>query len=137
MKIRPERFDLLKSIAVAANEHPWAKVASAVIYKGRVISVGVNRMKSHPFQAKFGKNPHSIFLHSETHAILNALHVLSEDDLKKASLYICRVKKMERGGQDWVYGLAKPCAGCARCIMEFGIRQVVYTTGEGDNFNIL
>lgn len=117
-----------------ATEHPWAKLSAAIVHKGRIIAIGMNKMKSHPFQARFGKNKDAIFLHAEIAAIKNALRILDAKDLKNTSLYICRVKKEERDRQDWVDGLAKPCPGCLRAIAEFGIKQVVYTTGNEQEY---
>ncbi|NDB61641.1 hypothetical protein EB001_24855, partial [bacterium] len=55
-----------------ANDDSNIRFAAAVVYRNKIVSVGYNRRKSHPFQAKFAKNPEAIFLHAEVHAIKNA-----------------------------------------------------------------
>lgn len=116
----------------AANPYPAEKFAAAIVLRNRIVSVGMNSMKSHPLQAKYRKNPHAIFLHSEIAAIKNALRELEVDDLSKCDLYITRVKRPNAFTKKFVWGLAKPCPGCERAIAEFGIRRVIYTCDNGD-----
>ena len=77
----------------AANPGLREKFAAAVVYRNRIVSVGINSMKSHPMQAKYSKNEHAIFLHAEVAAIKNALREIEVDDLSKCDIYITRVKK--------------------------------------------
>jgi tRNA(Arg) A34 adenosine deaminase TadA len=116
----------------AANPHPAEKFAAAVVYRNRIISVGMNSMKSHPMAAKYGKNEHAIFLHAEVAAIKNALREIDVDDFSKCDIYITRVKKEKPFTKKFVWGLAKPCPGCERAIAEFGIKRVIYTCDDGD-----
>ena len=106
----------------AALQEPvaGARVAAIVECNGLFIH-GRNSRKTHPFQAKWSKNPQAICLHAEVDAIKEALRYLEVDDLKKATLYVARAKA------DGSPGLAKPCEGCARCIAAFGIREVYWT----------
>lgn len=104
------------------------KMASAVVYKNKIVAIGYNQLKSHPFQAEYAKNEHAIFLHSETHAINNALKRLSRKELSRSTLIIARVKKNE-DMQD-VFGLARPCRGCQKCIERHDIRKIIYTTSS-------
>ena len=126
--VNKEIFQTLEKIA-AANPSD-IKFAAAIVRNSRIISVGMNSMKSHPMQARFAKNKDAIFLHAEIAAIKNALRELNVDDLEKTDLYICRIKKPKPKSKSWVWGLAKPCEGCQRAITEFGIRRTVYTTDE-------
>ena len=87
-------------------------------------------MRTHPFQDKYKKNEHAIFLHAEVHAIRNALNHLRVDDLSKATLYIHRVKRSDDNTR-WIQGLAKPCSGCKRAIVQFNLKKVVYSLDEG------
>lgn len=130
MKMNENIMRTLEKVAKNADEH-WAKVSSAIVYKGRIVSIGTNKKKSHPFQARFGETEHSIFLHAEISAIKNALREISIDDMKKADLYVCRVKKEKQYSKQFVCGIAKPCCGCERAIVEFGIKNVYYTNNEG------
>lgn len=115
----------------AANPTQSEKMAAAIVYRNRIISIGMNSMKSHPLQAKYAKNDHAIYLHSEIAAIKNALREVEIDDLAKCDIYIARVKKEKPFTKKYVYGLAKPCAGCERAIAEFGLKRVVYTCDDG------
>lgn len=117
--------------AVPASAHNRqllrARLASCVVYKNEIVSIGVNQLKSHPFQARFAKNEDSIFLHAETHAIKNALKIITVEQLSKSHLYVCRVKYCDTGKKKFIWGLSKPCAGCMRAIATFDIKKVVYT----------
>jgi tRNA(Arg) A34 adenosine deaminase TadA len=120
-------FSLLKQIAIANPKVSGAKLAAAIVYKNKIVSVGVNYMKSSPLQAKYATNKDlSIYLHAEISAIKNALRQIDVEDFKKVSLYVCRVK-YDILTNSIVYGLAKPCSGCMRAIFEFDIKKVYYT----------
>jgi deoxycytidylate deaminase len=113
-----------------------ARLAACIVYRNDIVSFGVNMMKSHPFQAKYGKNPDSVFLHAETCAIKNALKYISEDELRKSTMYICRVKFYDAERKNLVFGLSRPCAGCFRCINTFNIRKVVYSL-DNEGYDLL
>lgn len=115
-----------------ANDDSNIRFAAAVVYRDKIISVGFNHKKSHPFQAKFAKNPHAVFLHAEVHAIKNALREMPVTDLTKCDLYITRVKKPRSFADKFIWGLSKPCPGCERAIVEFGIKRTIYTCDDGD-----
>lgn len=100
------------------------KLAAGVVYKNRLVAVGINSYKSHPLMTKFGKNPEAIYLHAEVDAIKNALRVLSLQELEKSDILVVRVKK---DGHDYKTCLAKPCEGCARAIEAFNLRNLYYT----------
>jgi tRNA(Arg) A34 adenosine deaminase TadA len=120
-------FSLLKQIAIANPRVSGAKLAAAIVHKNKIISIGVNSMKSSPLQAKYATNKDlSIYLHAEISAIKNALRQIDVEDFKKVSLYVCRVK-YDILTNSIVYGLAKPCSGCMRAIFEFDIKKVYYT----------
>ena len=120
-----------------ANDDSNIRFAAAVVYRNKIISIGYNRKKSHPFQAKYAKNADAIYLHAEIHAIKNALREISVEDLKDTELYITRVKKPKSHSNHFVWGLAKPCCGCERAIAEFGIKRTVYTTDETGKYEVL
>lgn len=113
-----------------------ARLSACVVYRGDIVSFGINEMKSHPFQAKYGKNADSVFLHAETSAIKNALKYISQDELEKSTLYICRVKYMNHTKKQLIFGLSKPCPGCFRCINTFNIKQVYYSL-DGHGYSVL
>lgn len=111
-----------------------SRIAAVVVYKNKMF-YGFNSYKSHPFQAKHGKNPDSIYLHAEINAINKARKALTSDELKRATLYIARVKGRiteNTSPDDLQWGLAKPCGnnrcGCQSVIHMFNIGRVVFTT---------
>lgn len=114
--------------AAQESDHSWAKVSACIVQRGVPLEIGTNRNKSHPFQLKYSRNKESIFLHAEISAIKNAMRFLSLDDLEHTDLYVCRMKNIKG---NMVYGLAKPCEGCMKAIVEFGIKTVYFTTNEG------
>jgi len=106
------------------------RLAAGIIYKNTLVSVGVNSYKTDPFQAKYSKNEKAIHLHAEVSAIKNALRQLSVDDIQKATLVVVRVKR-KTNKEPYSPAMAKPCSGCRRCMVEFGIKNVYYTGEEG------
>ena len=130
-------IEMLEKVAIASTEDTPTKLAAAVVMRNKIISIGINQMKSHTFQKKYGRNDESIFLHAETDAIKNALKVIDMEELSKCNLYIVRVKKPKPKSKEWVWGLAKPCSGCQRAIATFGIRNVIYTTDITGKYEVL
>ena len=110
------------------------RIAACVVYKNEIVSVGINQLKSHPFQAKFSRHEESIFLHAETDAIKNALKHIDVEQLSKSTLYVCRVKYDEHKSKKvQMRGMCKPCEGCQRAIATFNINKVVYTCDDGSH----
>lgn len=110
------------------------KLSAALVIKRDIISIGNNMMRTHPIQKQFGKNNQSIYLHAEIHAICNALNHVDKDSLRKATLYVYRVKRDEETKNTWVDGNACPCAGCTSAIHAFGINRVVHSTDQNEFF---
>jgi len=129
-------INLLVNLAAGAEPVAGARIAAGLVYKGDMISFGVNSRKTHPFQVKFQRNAESIFLHAETSAIKNALYLHSLEEIAKSTLYVVRVKYPSPTDKTLIFGLAKPCEGCERAIAEFGIKRVVYTL-DGSGYGIL
>jgi len=123
-------FDETFKLAQAVEPVRGARIAAAVVRKGKVISYGFNHKKSHPFQAKFCKNNHAVFFHAEVHAIKNALTTVDVNDLSKCELYIVRAKRDETN-KKWISGMSKPCSGCQKCIDLFDLKSVYYSK-EGE-----
>jgi deoxycytidylate deaminase len=104
------------------SDHPQHKIGAVITSKkGDIISVGVNKMKTHPMQARFSamtNDPMKIYLHAEIAAIIAAKGVQGH------SIYIARIR---RNGST---GIAKPCAGCAAALQEYGIKKIYFTTSQ-------
>lgn len=123
-------IDILAKIAFNSDFGSNARLAAAIVYKNDIISIGTNKFKTHPFQAKFGRNSHSIYLHAETTAIKNALRIISQRELSASTLYISRIKYLDETKKNMIFGLAKPCSGCMRAIVTFNIKKVIYSLDE-------
>lgn len=113
-------LDLLFDAARNAQPIQGSRHSSVLLFKKQVLSVGVNSLKSHPLQKKFGGEK-KIFLHSEMSAIVQAINQHGSDVLQKCELYNLRLTKAGN------VGLAKPCAACQRAIDAFKIRKVYWT----------
>lgn len=131
MSSRDKKYmDFVRRLATSNNMK--MKLAACLVIRNEIISVGFNSDKSHPLQKRFAKNIDAIFKHAEVDCIIKALKVVDEDDLKDATLYVYRVKKMNKGDTHWVSGLAEPCPGCAKAIEHFGIKRTVFSIEKED-----
>jgi len=107
-------------------------LAAAVVHRGKVIARGNNQKKSHPIQQQFAKNPEAIFLHAEVDALYKASRILTPSELAKATLYIARKKHPGPRTNEVVWALSKPCDGCQKAIKYYNIKEVVYSTDNGN-----
>lgn len=131
-------MDTLEKLAISNEDcKDSAKMSAAIVKRNEIISFGFNSMKTHPLMRKYGKNKESVYLHAEISAIKNALRTMSIQELNGSDLYICRVKKTAPYAKGYVWGLAKPCEGCARAIIDFGIKNVYYTTDTNKEFKVI
>lgn len=123
-------LNLLSKLSSTIEPVAQARISACLVYKNDIVSFGICRMKSHPFQARYGKNENSIYLHAETDCIKNALRSIQLDSLSRCTLYICRVKYESRTKEKLLFGIAKPCVGCFRAIVTHNIKSVYYTLNE-------
>jgi tRNA(Arg) A34 adenosine deaminase TadA len=113
------------------------KISAAIAIKGQIISTGRNQKRTHPLAARFQKHKDAIYLHAETAAIANSLNHMHKDELKRATLYVHRVKHPHARTAEWCDGLARPCIGCQAAIAAFGIPRVIYSTDENGVYEML
>ena len=106
-----------------SKNNPKELMASSIISKSRVIADGFNSNKSHPLQAKHGRNAKAIFLHAEIDAIRRALSTQPRLDFSRTTMYVVRISS---GG----LRLAKPCSGCLGAISAFGLTRVIYSIDQ-------
>jgi tRNA(Arg) A34 adenosine deaminase TadA len=138
VKMNHEKFfDMMEATAKDLAPVASSRMAACIVIKNRIVGVGVNSFKSDPFQAKYGNNPECIFIHAEIAAIKNALKNIDVVKLSKATLYICRMKYIHANKREMVWGLAKPCKGCMSCIVEFGLKEVIYSLEGTGNFETI
>lgn len=128
-------FDTALKIAAGQTPKFGYRFAAVLVSRGEIVSVGTNVDKTHPFAARYGRNPDATFWHAETHAIYLAHKSgTSSKVFQKCTLYVARlkIKKNGRGESDQtlVPGIARPCKGCFNCINVFEIPRVVYSLDD-------
>lgn len=128
---RDFRFIILAR-KLAEDVEPWAGVRMAAVLacRGEILSFGFNDKKTHPFQARFGKNRHAVHWHAETNCIANAIKRDHLDLLPRSNMYIVRITM---GGRP---ALSRPCSGCAGAIKAYRIDRVIYSTDESSGTEI-
>ena len=102
-------------------------MAAGIVYKRHLIATGTNQPKTHPLMLTEGYREDQRYRHAEVDAIRNALRLITVEQLKRCELHIVRVKRPHIASNNWVYGLAKPCAGCTNVLKRYGIEQVFWT----------
>ena len=112
-------------------------MAAGIVYKRQLIATGVNAPKTHPLMMGEGYRDDQKFRHAEVDAIRNALRIVTPAQLAQCEMHIVRVKRPHIRSNRWVYGLAKPCAGCANIIEKYGIKQVFWTEDESKELDFL
>ena len=95
--------------------------AAVIVKGGRVLSSGVNRIKTHPNAVVEDEDGELICksIHAEMDAISR---VKNKDQLKGATIYVAR-----KGRSDKV-GMSLPCTMCQRALRKHGLSKAVFTT---------
>ena len=102
MKINPDIIENLKTLALTGT-HPKVWIASALVHRNKIISYGVNQMKTHPYQMKYARNSKAIYWHSETSAIYTADKKLKFTKFDNSILYVTKpnILKLNRWARKW------------------------------------
>jgi len=106
-----------------------ARIAAAIVIRGRIVSIGTNQWRTSPLQKRFQTHESSVHTHAEIAAIKNFLRRGRAVELTNATLYIARRKHTDANDGVMVDGLAAPCPGCQRAIEFFKIKNVIFTRG--------
>jgi deoxycytidylate deaminase len=116
-----KKFRLAKLISIhSLHQHK----IGAVIYKNnKPISVGFNKIKSHP---KLANEDRFYALHAEMSAIINA-----KQDLTNCTIFVYREYK------DGKPALAKPCDNCLSSIIESGIKKIFYSDSNDQGYSVI
>ena len=93
---------------------------AALYHKKRLISVGVNKTKTHPLSFKLSGLQHKKYLHAEVDCLIGV-----DGNLSKHTLYVVRA---DRNGE---LAQSKPCEHCQTYIKELGVGRVVHTIPRG------
>jgi deoxycytidylate deaminase len=102
---------LLKKLTYHSMHHSH-KISCVVARGNKVISVGINKIKTHPRS----NHPWSM-VHAELDAILGC----TKEELKGADIYLFRQTKNGKPA------CSKPCQYCQKLIEVSGIKKVIYT----------
>lgn len=101
------------------------KTVSFLIYKGRVVSFGINSDKTSPLQNKYRLCTDLKYIENfvdKEHSEVNCLRKSDESiNFSKCEIVIISKKK------DGEFRLARPCDVCMTAIKDFGISKIYYT----------
>ena len=117
-------FEVAKAVSLTGSYR--IKIGCCIVKHHKVISVGVNSVKTHPLQKALNLKHHKQLdmhrLHAEMYAISK---VHTTEDLQKASIYVYRqgVKGELRN--------CRPCPACMDRIIDMGIKYIFYTDQNG------
>ena len=129
--IKQSKIDKLFNLACQSTPVSNARVVAAIFDGKELIAIGNNQSKTHSFQSRFQKNEKALWIHAEINAIYKATKKIGLDRLKRCTMFVIRAKK-NMISKDWEYGLARPCSGCQAAISVFNIKNVYYSTDNGE-----
>lgn len=105
------------------------KTVSFLVYKGKVISFGINSDKTSPLQKHYRVMTDLRYIENfidKEHSEINCLRKI-DTDINWAKVEIVVISK-KRDGE---FRLARPCDVCMAAIRDFGIHKVYYTNRNG------
>lgn len=100
-----------KAYTLAMTSQCKYKFGAVIVRKNKIISYGVNVIKTHPAQKNYGD--FCISIHAELQALLKCQSPLKND----AIMYIARYS---------IHRDSRPCLPCRTYIKEAGITTIVY-----------
>lgn len=130
-KILDQLFLMAQDVAPVSK----SRIVACLVHKNKIIAYGVNQNKTHPMAAHYGIRPDAQTLHAEISCMRNAINKYGPDILSKCTLVVARAKSSDPVGE-YHWGMAKPCKGCEAAVVEFGIKQVIYTTNSHGHVGI-
>lgn len=105
------------------------KTVSFLVYKGKVVSFGINSDKTSPLQNKYRLRTdlkHIDNFIDKEHSEVNCLRKI-DDNLNFAKCEIVIISKKRDGD----FRLARPCDVCMSAIKDYGISDIYYTNKNG------
>lgn len=130
MTARQTRF-FAHAKSVAEMSDFRVRVGAVIVLGKQILSAGFISTRSHSIQARYdkyrnfrsGSEPkHS--LHAEMMALIPLMND-KDIDWKRVEIYVFRICG------DREFGMARPCASCMAALIQFGIRNIFYTTDIG------
>ena len=97
--------------------------AAILTINNKIISIGINKSKTHPLQKKYSRHPSLTAIHAE----IDCLSRVDKDSLDghRTTLYIAMINP------DGSPHLSCPCSGCSKAINDYNIDRIIYTTNDG------
>jgi len=108
---------------------------SFILDRNRIISIGLNSLKTHPLNLKYNyvnKNNQSISDIVGTHAELSAVIKLGEEDCSGLTLVNTRINRNNQ------LDFSAPCSGCCDMINQLNFKNVYFSNAQGkfDKLNL-
>ena len=91
-----------------------------IIENKRIVSIGINNIKTHPLSLKYAYRDDQRSIHSELSAILK----LGYEDCSDLTFVNVRLTK------DLTVANSKPCQGCIDMLKQVGFKKLFYTANE-------
>lgn len=121
-------FNAAKSAALESDFK--IKVGAIAVYGGKIVASCYSQNKTHPLQRKYNqyrdfKQEGLVFdkLHAEI-GLLAQIKKL-DIDMRNVSVYVYRICRCRE------HGMARPCSGCMKALLDAGIVHVYYSTDIG------
>lgn len=129
-----ERFlERLKDVAMGLFDpsHPVNFHCSFIVWKGRIVSIGLNSIKTNPtnlLNKKIGRDGNDISAAKGICSEFSCLRKLknkSNISFRKTTMVNVRIKR------DRSFGLSKPCESCQSLLRFFELANVIWTDEFG------
>lgn len=101
---------------------------SFIMDKNKIISIGLNSMKTHPLNLKYNyvnKNKQKISDIVGTHSELSAVIKFGEEDCSGLTLVNTRINRNNK------LDFSAPCNGCSDMIRQLNFKEVWYSNANG------
>lgn len=103
-------------------------IGAAIVKGNYVISKGVNKNKTHPFQLMYNDRASCVAPYPSIHAEVDALIYSRYSDLSGCEIFVYRAMV------DGSIANCRPCKACINALMDAGIKHIYYTTDKGYHY---
>ena len=118
--MRHDNFIHLAEKVASLSTH-YNKVGAIITRGRRVISIGINKNKSHRKQINHHTDVIGSKIHAELDAVIKAPYFL----LEGSDIYVVRLLRNNN------MGLARPCKSCIIILRQYKIKHMIYSINEG------
>jgi deoxycytidylate deaminase len=118
-----KRFEEISYALLPSTHTPEMKYRhfAFLFNKNRILTIGYNQIKSHPFIHKYGYHKDS-GIHAELSTIIRA----REKDYSTYNMAVLRIDRNNRLNQSC------PCRYCMGVLVNVGIKEIYHTTEAGE-----